>query len=108
MGHTVWCPTRAVNNPGDDRATVALIQAAQSLMDYPEEKTSAMRAWLPTVMAQWSSQGRRRRCRTTCPGIRTCPKGWDCFVWWPVSAAMNSASPNPRFLAEKIAEAGRD
>lgn len=38
MGHTVWCPTLAGNNPGDDRATVGLTEAAQSLIDYLEEK----------------------------------------------------------------------
>lgn len=38
MGHIVWCPTLAGNRPGDDRATVGLTQAAQSLVDYLEAK----------------------------------------------------------------------
>lgn len=38
MGHVVWCPTLTGNRAGDDRSTVGLTQAAQSLVDYLEEK----------------------------------------------------------------------
>lgn len=33
-GHTVHCPTLAGNRPGDDRATLGLSEAAQSLVDF--------------------------------------------------------------------------
>ena len=33
-GHTVYCPTLTGNRPGDDRATVGLSEAAQSLVDF--------------------------------------------------------------------------
>jgi pimeloyl-ACP methyl ester carboxylesterase len=33
-GHTVHCPTLAGNRPGDDRATIGLTDAAQSVVDY--------------------------------------------------------------------------
>jgi pimeloyl-ACP methyl ester carboxylesterase len=34
LGHTVHCPTLAGNRPGDDRSTIGLHQAVQSLLDY--------------------------------------------------------------------------
>lgn len=34
QGHTVHCPTLAGNRPGDDRATLGLREATQSLIDY--------------------------------------------------------------------------
>lgn len=36
-GHTVHCPTRAGNRPGDDRATTGPAEAAQSLIDFLNE-----------------------------------------------------------------------
>ncbi len=50
-GHAVHCPTLAGNRLGDDRATVGLSEAAQSLIDYLERedlKEDAMDASLPT------------------------------------------------------------
>lgn len=38
LGHTVHCPTLAGNRPGDDRSSVGLAQAAQSLVDFLERQ----------------------------------------------------------------------
>ncbi|MBA3592293.1 MAG: alpha/beta hydrolase [Pseudomonadota bacterium] len=37
MGHSVWCPTLTGNRAVDNRATVGLTEAAQSLIDYLEQ-----------------------------------------------------------------------
>lgn len=92
-GHVVHCPTLAGNRPGDDRSTIGLEDAAQSLVDYLREHD------LTDVRLMGHSYGGMVISRT----VDLVPERIRRLVYWNAFVPLNGESLNdlvpPHYLA---------